>query len=255
MPPSPSMTATTKLPIAEDLDALVGARHHDPFSVLGLIQAGPDWSLRVFRPYAASVSVRTRAGFEPMKRIHAKGVFAWQGAEEPVRPVLLRVRESEREFETFDPYSFAPAIGADDLYLFNEGRLEQAYRVLGSRVEQREGVAGVRFACWAPNAARVSVVGEFNRWDGRAHPMSAHGLSGVFELFIPGIDAGTLYKYEIRNRASGDVFVKTDPYARFHELRPGTAARVVKDDYAWDDEEWMSARSRWDWLHAPINIY
>ena len=255
MPPSSSMTATAKLPIADDLEALVGARHHDPFSVLGLSQAGPDWSLRVFRPYAASVSVRTQAGFEPMKRIHAKGVFAWQGADEPVRPVLLRVSESEREFETFDPYSFAPAIGADDLYLFNEGRLEQAYRVLGSRVEQREGVAGVSFACWAPNAARVSVVGEFNRWDGRAHPMSAHGLSGVFELFIPGIDAGTLYKYEIRNRASGDVFVKTDPYARFHELRPGTAARVVTDEYAWQDEEWMSARSRWDWLHAAINIY
>jgi len=237
------------------LEALVGACHHDPFSVLGLHRVCRDWSLRVFRPYAAGVSVRTGAGFVAMKRVHAQGVFAWQGADPPAQPVVLRISESGREFESYDPYTFLPAIGADDLYLFNEGRLEQAYRVLGSRLEQCDGVGGVRFACWAPNAARVSVVGEFNRWDGRSHPMSAHGLSGVWELFIPGIGAGTLYKYEIRNRATGEVFVKTDPYARFHELRPGTAAQVVADQYAWHDNEWMSARAHWDWLHAPINIY
>ena len=254
-PPNFSTMTTLQLPAADDLNALVGARHHDPFGVLGLHRAGRDWLLRVFRPYAAGVSVRTEAGFIPMKRVHAQGVFAWQGAAPPVQPVVLRVSESGREFETYDPYTFLPAIGADDLYLFNEGRLEQAYRVLGSRLEQRDGVSGVRFACWAPNAARVSVVGEFNRWDGRSLPMSAHGLSGVWELFIPGIEAGTLYKYEIRNRATGEVFVKTDPYARFHELRPGTAAQVVADGYEWHDHEWMSARSRWDWLHAPISIY
>ena len=249
------MIVPLHLPAADDLEALVGARHHDPFSVLGLHRAGQDWSLRVFRPDAAGVSVRIKAGFVAMKRVHAQGVFAWQGADRPPHPVVLRITESGQEFETHDPYTFAPAIGADDLYLFNEGRLEQAYRVLGSRLEQRDGVGGVCFACWAPNAARVSVVGEFNRWDGRSHPMSAHGLSGVWELFIPGLDAGMLYKYEIRNRATGEVFVKTDPYARFHELRPGTAARVVADGYRWHDEGWMSARCRWDWLHAPINIY
>ena len=249
------MIATLQTPTAEDLDALVAARHHDPFSLLGLHRVGRDWSLRVFRPYAASVAVRLKSGFAPMKRIHAQGVFAWQGSDPPPHPVLLRISEAGREFETFDPYSFVPAIGADDLYLFNEGRLEQAYRVLGSRLEQREGVEGVRFACWAPNASRVSVVAEFNRWDGRAHPMSSHGLSGVWELFIPGIDAGTLYKYEIRNRASGEIFVKTDPYARFHELRPGTAAQVVAERHIWRDETWMTERSGWDWLHAPINIY
>ena len=226
-----TMIPTVQLPAADELEALVGARHHDPFSLLGLHRTGRNWSLRVFLPYASSVSVRTQAGFEPMKRIHAQGVFVWQGAPPPAHPVVLRINEAGRDFETYDPYTFAPAIGADDLYLFNEGRLEQAYRVLGSRLEQRDGVNGVRFACWAPNAARVSVVGEFNRWDGRAHPMSAHGLSGVWELFIPGIEAGALYRYEIRNRATGEVFVKTDPYARFHELRPGTAAQVVADEY------------------------
>ena len=162
------MISTLRLPAADDLEALVGARHHDPFSLLGLHRTGRDWSLRVFRPYAASVSVRTAAGFEPMQRVHAQGVFAWQGADAPAHPVALRVSEAGREIETFDPYPFAPAITADDLYLFNEGRLEQAYRVLGSRLEQRDGVSGARFACWAPNAARVSVVGEFNRWDGRS---------------------------------------------------------------------------------------
>ncbi len=249
------MIATLPMPATDELEALVGARHHDPFSLLGLHRTGRDWSLRVFRPYAATVSVRTRSGFEPMKRVHAQGVFVWQGAEPPSRPVMLRISEAQGEFDTFDPYSFAPAISADDLYLFNEGRLEQAYRMLGSRIEQRDGVDGVRFACWAPNAGRVSVVGEFNRWDGRAHPMSAHGLSGVFELFIPGIAAGALYRYEIRNRASGEVFVKTDPYARFHEMRPGNAAQVTTEGYAWGDEQWVSTRSRWDWLHAPINVY
>jgi 1,4-alpha-glucan branching enzyme len=98
--------------------------------------------------------------------------------------------------------------------------------MLGSRPEVREGVAGVRFACWAPNAQRVSVVGDFNRWDGRAHPMATHGVSGVWELFVPDLGDGTLYKYEIRNRATGEILVKTDPYARAYELRPGTAARA-----------------------------
>ncbi|MEO8164276.1 MAG: 1,4-alpha-glucan branching enzyme, partial [Betaproteobacteria bacterium] len=134
------MTATLQLSAAEDLDALVGARHHDPFSLLGLHGNGQTWSLRVFRPYATSVAVRTRAGFVAMKRIHPQGIFAWQGTEAPPRPVLLRIDEEGQQFEAHDPYSFAPTISAEDLYLFNEGRLEQAYRVLGSRIEQREGV-------------------------------------------------------------------------------------------------------------------
>src|SRR3954470_23812015 len=144
------MTATAQLPAAADFDALAQALHHDPFSVLGLHRAGPEWSLRVFRPYASSITVRTQNGFAAMKRVHPQGVFAWQGREPPPRPVILKVAESGGEFETVDPYTFAPAIGADDLYLFNEGRLEQAYRMLGSHVEQRDGFSGVRFACWAP---------------------------------------------------------------------------------------------------------
>ena len=239
-----------------DLDALVGARHHDPFGVLGLRRDGKGWMLRVFRPYATEVAVSTGSGFAKMEKVHPDGVFAWRGAEPPLQPVRLRVNESGHSFEAFDPYGFHPIISADELYLFNEGRLEQAYRMLGSRTEVREGVAGVRFACWAPNAQRVSVVGDFNRWDGRAHPMATHGVSGVWELFIPGLGDGTLYKYEIRNRASGEILVKTDPYACAYELRPGTAARVTLDHpYDWRDGGWMKARAGDDWLHAPINAY
>ncbi|HVY04555.1 MAG TPA: 1,4-alpha-glucan branching protein GlgB [Burkholderiales bacterium] len=247
--------ATLTLPSTRDLDALVGARHHDPLSLLGLHGSAGEWSLCVFRPDASAIAVRTKTGFEPMKRIHAQGVFAWQGGEPPPRPVALRISRSGQEFETADPYSFTRTISADELYLFNEGRLEQAYRMLGSRVEQRDGVAGVRFSCWAPNASRVSVVGDFNDWDGRVHQMATHGPSGVWELFIPGVGDASLYKFEIRNRDSGAVFVKTDPYARFHELRPGTAARVVEDGYSWGDAEWIDRRAKWNWLHAPINIY
>ena len=249
------MSASSIAKASSRFDALAAASHHDPFSVLGLHCDAKAWSLHVFRPYASEVSLRTTAGLVPMSKVHPAGVFAWHGAEAPPQPALLQAIESGQAVEFHDPYGFLPAISEDDRYLFNEGRLEQAYRMLGSRVETRDGVGGVSFACWAPNAGRVSVVGDFNRWDGRTHPMSVHGVSGIWELFIPGLGEGAQYKYELRNRASGEVVVKTDPYARFYELRPSTAARVVIDDYQWGDSEWLKARGKADWLHAPINIY
>jgi 1,4-alpha-glucan branching enzyme len=249
------MTATLAAVETIDLDALLGARHHDPFGILGLHRGGGGWVYRAFLPAATAVSVRTPSGFSPVQKIHADGVFEWRGADSLPVPVLLRIVEDGVARELHDPYSFAPAIGADDLYLFNEGRLEQAYRMLGSHLQIRDGVAGTRFACWAPNAERVSVVGDFNRWDGRCHPMAVHGSSGVWELFVPGVGEGARYKFEIRNRASGRIQLKTDPYARFHELRPGTAACVTVAEHAWRDLDWMQSRAGWDWLHAPVNIY
>ncbi|HKQ23421.1 MAG TPA: 1,4-alpha-glucan branching protein GlgB [Burkholderiales bacterium] len=250
------MKATVSATAEADLDALVGARHHDPFGVLGLHRDGKGWVLRVLRPYASEVAVSTPTGFVKMERVHPDGVFAWRGTKAPPQPARLQVNESGQSIEYVDPYGFRPTISADELYLFNEGRLEQAYRMLGSRTELREGVSGVRFACWAPNAERVSVVGDFNRWDGRALPMATHGVSGVWELFVPGLGEGTLYKYEIRNRNTGEILVKTDPYAHAYELRPVTAARVNADQaYAWRDEGWMKARAGNDWLHASINAY
>jgi 1,4-alpha-glucan branching enzyme len=247
-----------KAAIATDpqIQALAAARVHDPHAVLGQLRDGRGYRLRAMRPAAEALWVRAGGGFEPMQRVHESGVFEWRSPVALPAPVLLKAREHGREVEFFDPYSFAPAIAADDLYLFNEGTHYEAYRMLGSHAQTREGVAGVRFAVWAPNAERVSVIGDFNGWDGRLHPMAVHGSSGVWELFIPGVERGTLYKYEIRSRASGELLVKTDPYAQGFELRPGTAARAAAaPGRAWSDQRWMQARAAWDWLHAPINVY
>ncbi|HWQ40349.1 MAG TPA: 1,4-alpha-glucan branching protein GlgB [Burkholderiales bacterium] len=247
---------TTAYAADPDVQALAGARIHNAHRALGLHRHGDTYRLRVIRPAAQAVWVRGSNGFEPLRRVHEAGIFEWRGSAALPRPVRLKAIERGREQEFFDPYSFAPAIGADDLYLFNEGTLHQAYRVLGSHRQVREGVAGVRFAVWAPNAERVSVVGDFNDWDGRAHPMTVHGSSGVWEVFIPGVEPGALYKYEIRSRPSGELLLKTDPYAQAYELRPGTAARAAAGgNHSWRDGAWMEARRHWDWLHAPINIY
>lgn len=244
------------------LDRLLAARLHDPFSYLGA-RIKPDSCLvRVFYPYAAFVWIDMGPDFEKMSRIHPGGIFEWRGTRLPPMPYRLRIGENRGEdeearvYEAYDAYAFLPQISDHDLYLFNEGRLRQAYRTLGSHAIDIDGVSGVRFSVWAPNAERVSVIGDFNRWDGRVNPMAVHGLSGVWELFVPGLPAESRYKYEIRNRNSGEIIVKTDPYANWYELRPNNAARTPPDgEAAWQDEGWLSRRSRWDWLHAPLNIY
>jgi 1,4-alpha-glucan branching enzyme len=238
------------------LDALLGARLHDPFGFLGLHRTAGGWSLRVFNPHAEAVWLHMHGASVPLERIHVAGLFEWHGPEHPPDAYLLGVLEGGRARSFYDPYAFVPALSGHDLYLFNEGRLRQAWRTFGSHAEERKGVVGTRFAVWAPNAERVSLVGDFNRWDGRVHPMAVHGASGIWELFIPGLTGGELYKYEIRNRATGEVVVKTDPYAQEFERRPDTAARVrPAGAYAWGDEAWMHGRREWDWQHAPMSIY
>jgi len=238
------------------VEQLLAARLHDPFALLGLHPHGHGWRLRVFDPRAHEMWLRLPAGLAPLERVHDDGLFEWCGEEAPARQYVLAVRVDGGVHDRHDAYAFAPVLSGHDLHLFNEGRLHQAWRALGSHVETREAVAGTRFAVWAPNAERVSVIGEFNAWDGRVHPMAVHGSSGVWELFIPGVCAGELYKYEVRNRASGEVLVKTDPYARAFERRPGTAARVCgAGEHAWQDQAWMAQRRGWDWQHAPVNVY
>ncbi|MCU0841852.1 MAG: 1,4-alpha-glucan branching protein GlgB [Thiobacillaceae bacterium] len=238
------------------IERLIQARHHDPFSVLGLHASQNGHLLRIFRPHAQAVSLVLADGEVALTRTDKAGLFEWQGKTPPPRPIRLRIREGDESFEIIDPYAFPPLLGEQELYLFNEGRLLEAYNTLGAHPTTHEGVAGVRFAVWAPNAERVSVVGDFNRWDGRVHPMRARGGSGIWELFIPGLASGDLYKYEIRNRDSGEILVKTDPYGQSFEKRPSTAARVpVAEAFAWSDAEWLAARARRDWLHAPLNIY
>jgi len=195
-------------------------------------------------------------GEQPLILKDKRGLFEWRGKQAPARPIRLRVQEDGKTFEITDPYTFPPMLGEQELYLFNEGRLLEAYRTLGSHVVNHEGVDGVGFAVWAPSAERVSVVGQFNRWDGRSHMMRVRGGSGVWELFIPGMKPGDLYKYEIRNAGSGEIRVKADPYGQCFEPRPGTAAVVPQpSSFEWHDGDWLETRAKADWLHAPFNIY
>jgi 1,4-alpha-glucan branching enzyme len=237
-------------------DALDQGRLHDPFAHLGLHHSGAEWLVRVFAPHDERAWIKTLAGWQPLTRVDARGVFEWRSIHKPPLPYLLRFEQGTVSRETHDPYALPNPIGEQDLYLFGQGRLLQAYRTLGAHATEIQGVAGVNFAVWAPNAERVSVIGDFNRWDGRAHPMRVLGASGVWQVFIPGLHEDTLYKFEIRNRHSGQILVKTDPYARAMEMRPGTASRVaIPDRHQWQDQEWISERARRDWLHAPFNVY
>jgi 1,4-alpha-glucan branching enzyme len=237
-------------------ELLLQGRLHDPHGFLGAHREGNRWVVRIFDPGAESVWVETAHGWSPATGAGTPGLFEWRGDSAPARPWRVRLQDRSGIRETRDPYAFAPEISDHDLFLFNSGKLHQAWRTLGANPMTREGVPGTRFAVWAPNAERVSVVGDFNRWDGLVHPMAARGASGVWELFLPGVAPGALYKYEIRGRASGEVRLKTDPYAQCFEQRPRTAARVpAASAHAWRDQEWMEARARRDWLHAPLNIY
>ena len=239
--------------------ALLNAQLHDPFSYLGLHRKRDQVLIRVFRPFDANVWIRTAIGFEPMKRIHPGGIFEWHGESPPDMPYRLRIEEKGAQhtvYETYDPYAFSLQISDHDVYLFSEGKLRQAYRMLGAQPVRNAGVDGMRFSVWAPNAGRVSVVGDFNRWDGRIHPMAVHHASGVWELFIPELPSSSLYKFEIRNRDSGEIVLKTDPYASRYEFRPNTASLTpANDTYDWHDTQWMTSRANWDWLHAPLNIF
>ena len=239
------------------LDLLLQGRHHDPHALLGVRETAPgQWLARHLDPHALTVSARFADGWRALPR-RAPGLFELSGTTRPQAPLTLRVeRSGGQNAEAVSPWAFAPDLPTQDLQSFNEGRHSGAGRLFGAHPLEREGVQGVRFACWAPNAGRVSVVGDFNRWDGRAHPMTSRGPSGVWELFVPGVSTGALYKFEIRHRDSGTVFLKTDPFGAAFELRPGTAACVSPPSgHQWQDEAWMQARAQRDWLHAPLNAY
>lgn len=236
------------------IKSLLHARLHDPFALLGLHRDDKEWVIRYFEPHATQVVLLDSN--ESFRQIKQGGLFEWRGSSEPSRPYRLTVSQGDAARTIYDPYQFPSTISADDLHLFSEGRLQQGYRMLGSHPIEIDGVQGVRFAVWAPNAERVSVIGEFNNWDGRQHPMRLHGSSGVWEIFIPQIKQHALYRYEIRNRDTGHVLTKTDPYAQGYELRPGSASLAAPaHQHQWQDQAWMKRRSEWDWLHSPVNIY
>jgi 1,4-alpha-glucan branching enzyme len=242
--------------VSPELAALIAGRAHDPFASLGWHRVADGWTFRTLQPFADSVAVETTRGWEPLERLPGTPLFALGRAGTPPQHTRLRVSAGGAARELVDPYSFPPAIGAEDLWLFNAGTARQAWRVLGAHAIEIDGVAGTRFAVWAPNAERASVVGDFNRWDGRTHMMRSLGASGVWALFVPGVGDGALYKFELRNRATGECLLKSDPYARAAELRPGTASRVAAPSrHAWRDAGWLERRAARDWLHAPMIVY
>ncbi|MGD8339207.1 MAG: 1,4-alpha-glucan branching protein GlgB [Gammaproteobacteria bacterium] len=241
----------------EAVRRLLEARLHDPFQVLGSHPANTGARLiRAFLPDTRRVDL-VEAG-DPMQRIGKSDLWQWSGdaASVPQHYRLRRVAGNGSETEFLDPYSFPAKLDERDLGAFADGGHSRAHRFLGSHCIDIDGVTGVRFAVWAPNAERVSVVGNFNDWDGRRHPMRVAGHSGVWVLFIPELAADELYKYEIRNRNDGAIQIKTDPFARQFEHRPSTASvTVAEQGFDWGDGEWVEARSNRDWLHAPMSIY
>ncbi len=239
-----------------DIQRLLEARLHDPFSVLGRHPDGPEQVVvRAFAPATAAVEIVENGA--TLDRLGQTDLFEWRG---PARSVpahyRLRFRRAAGSHEAYDAYSFPPLLDEAELWAFNGGHHVRAYRCLGALCRSVDGIPGVLFAVWAPDAERVSVVGDFNAWDGRCHPMRVRGSTGVWELFIPELDDGVIYKYEIRNRHSGEILLKADPFGREFELRPATATRVrTRSGHQWQDGDWLAQRRRWDWLRAPVSIY
>jgi 1,4-alpha-glucan branching enzyme len=248
--------------LADDLRRIAAGAHHDPHGVLGARDRGKLTTLIAYLPAAQAVRLDNRLDDRlddraELKRVPGSDFFSWQGPRGSLpRHYTLGWRDShDQPRQRIDPYSFMPTIAAADLTAFSGGYEARAWQFLGAQVLRVDEVEGVRFAVWAPNAERVSVVGPFCDWDGRRLPMRSLGASGVWELFVPGLGQGELYKFELRHRGTGAIALKTDPYGRAGELRPGTASIVCDSRYAWGDEGWFKARRERDWLHAPLSIY
>jgi 1,4-alpha-glucan branching enzyme len=246
-----------------ELQSLVQALHRHPHELLGMHPLG-DGSGVVVRAYllnAAAVEVvpvleKTRSKFK-LERIHESGLFEGvaNGANKVYAYDLVITDFQGQTRRMRDGYSFLPTLGDTDLHLFNEGNDRRAYEKLGAQLRKIDGAAGVSFAVWAPNAQRVSVVGEFNDWDGRYHPMRHLGSSGVWELFVPGLGEGALYKFEVKN-IHGDPVLKTDPYGFLFEPAPKTASVVWNNNkFAWTDQKWMEARAKRNVLRSAMSIY
>jgi 1,4-alpha-glucan branching enzyme len=245
----------------DQIDRIVWNQHHDPFEVLGphqIEQDGkPAWVVRAYLPNAEAAWVicpEERKEY-PMQSVHHPHFF------ESVVPVTelanyqIRVKEGEHVRVIYDPYAFrSPLLTEFDIHLFAEGNHHRIYEKLGAHITEIDGVKGVYFAVWAPNARNVSVIGDFNWWDGRKHQMRRIG-NGIWDLFVPGLRDGEHYKYEIKNH-HGHIYEKSDPYGFQQEVRPKTASIVTDlDRYTWNDQDWMEHRRHTDPLTQPISVY
>jgi len=244
----------------DEVSRFVRGIHSDPFRVLGPHCVGDDLEIRVFRPDARSVDiVLDREPDKPVaaQRIEQEGFF-FATVPGATRDLPYHVRTTDRDGSqhvTRDAYQYGPIMGEVDLHLFAEGQHWKIYEKFGAHLRTIGDAAGVYFAVWAPNAQRVSVVGDFNDWDGRVNPMRKLLGAGVWELFLPGIKQGAHYKFEIRTQTNA-VLLKSDPYAFFNQHGKATASLVYDlERYTWNDGEWMEARRSKNWPQSPINIY
>ncbi len=241
------------------IESILRAECADPFAVLGMHQTEGILQVRAFLPGADSATVVERggAGRWPMQLVASEGLFV-ASIDDRAEPFAYELEVTEPggdQRRMRDPYSFWPMLAEEDRYLFNEGKQHGAHRLLGAHPMDVDGVDGTYFAVWAPNARRVSVVGDFNGWDGRRHPMRPLGDSGLWEVFLPQVGVGALYKYELLD-PSGQVLLKSDPYAFAAEPPPSTASLVEDiDDFTWNDDEWMERRADGQWVERPVSIY
>ncbi|OGP77020.1 MAG: 1,4-alpha-glucan branching enzyme [Deltaproteobacteria bacterium RBG_16_64_85] len=250
----------------QDIELLADARHWDPFSVLGPhvvdINQRKAVAIRAVLPLASHAYVVTfkegKKRRTEMERLHPDGVF--EAVFPRIReffPYRIEIVDYEgHRWQQDDPYAFGCVLTDFDIHLLHEGTHLDQYARLGSHLARVSEVNGVTFAVWAPNAERVSVVGNFNHWDGRTHPMRSRGESGIWEIFIPGLTEGEIYKFEIRTREAGALFTKSDPFAFRFEPPPRTGSIVCSiDGYAWGDADWMAARASRNPLEAPMATY
>ncbi len=258
------MSQVTSTVPAPEMEAIVGAYHGAPHQVLGMhtveVDGRPCLAVRAFRPHDVAVrvlDVKNNRRYT-MHLVHPEGFFevVLRNRRKPFPYRLVVTGQDHREREVEDPYRFRDFWLTDfEIYLHAEGNYLDAYEKLGAHLRTVDGVEGVNFAVWAPNAERVSVIGPFNGWDERVHPMQSRP-GGLWELFIPHLSEGTYYKYSIRSRLFGYRVDKADPYAFHAEKRPGTASIVWDiDRYTWNDQEWMAERPQRQALDQPLNIY
>jgi len=247
----------------DELESLIQATNRNPHQLLGMHPLGDGTGVvvRAFLPNAARVdAVPVSEKDKPeikLERLHKSGFF--EGTTTKAKRVfahdLVITDQQGKVQRTRDPYSFLPTLGETDLYLFGQGNERRIYEKLGAQLRVIDGTPGTSFAVWAPNAQRVSVVGDFNGWDGRCHPMRMLGASGVWELFLPGVGEGTLYKYEIKD-VHGAIVLKTDPYGFFFEPAPKNASIVWNTSkFAWSDGAWMAKRREQNPYRSPMSIY
>ncbi len=243
-----------------EIAALLHGSHNDPFRVLGPHRAGEDLVIRVFRPEAKAVEIVAAKDPSRMfaaERLHIEGLYqATIPNETRAFSYYVRVTGFDGSEQTLrDPYSYGPIMGQLDLYLFAEGKDKRLYDKFGAHLREIGGERGVYFAVWAPNAERVSVVGDFNGWDGRVHPMRKLVGNGVWEIFVPGVGEGAHYKFEIKTR-TGALLLKSDPFGFFSQHGVQTSSMVYDlQRYQWRDDEWMKARREKEWQRSAMSIY